>query len=234
MSSAASVAKDLAALGNPTKAKNSARFFKTGDGDYGAHDRFVGVTVPEQRIVARRHAELALAEIEKLLASPVHEERLTALLILVRQYERGDDTTRKRCFDCYLANLGGVNNWDLVDSSAHQIVGEHLVARKRALLRRLAKSSNLWERRVAMVATYAFICRGESDETFAIARLLLDDEHDLIHKAVGWMLREVGKRVSEAALREFLRTHGPRMPRTALRYAIERFSEVERKRFLGR
>ncbi len=167
-----------------------------------------------------------------LLKSRVHEERLTALMLLVLQYESGDDAKKTECFDFFVENMAQVNNWDLVDSSAHQIVGTHLLKRDRKLLHRLAKSKDLWERRVAMVATYAFICEGESADTFAIAELLLSDAHDLIHKAVGWMLREVGKRVSEADLRRFLKKNAPRMPRTALRYAIERFPEDERKAWL--
>jgi 3-methyladenine DNA glycosylase AlkD len=208
-------------------------FFKSGPGQYGEGDRFLGITVPAQRKVAREFAELPLEGIAELLASGVHEERLTGLIILTRRYETGDEACKKACFDFYLANLAGVNNWDLVDSSAHQIVGSHLLERERKLLYRLAKSKNLWERRVAMIATYAFILEGESAETFAIAELLLDDDHDLIHKAVGWMLREVGKRVSPDELRRFLKKNAARMPRTALRYAIERFSPEERARWRG-
>jgi 3-methyladenine DNA glycosylase AlkD len=187
------------------------------------------VTVPAQRIVARAHCGLPLPEIEALLASAIHEERLTALLILVDVYAGGDDATKRACFDLYLRNLAWVNNWDLVDASAHLIVGDWLATRDRRLLRKLARSKSLWERRVAMVATFAFIRAGESEDAFAIATLLLGDTHDLMHKAVGWMLREVGKRAGEDTLRGFLKEHADEMPRTALRYAIERFSEAERK-----
>lgn len=223
----------LAAAGDPARAISSARFFKTGKGQYGEGDRFLGVTVPGQRLIARAHRGLPLAEIAALLASGLHEERLTALLILVDTYERGDDATKRSCFDFYLENLGRVNNWDLVDSSAHLIVGDHLLKRDRRLLRTLARSAKLWERRVAMIATLAFIRAGESKDAFEIATLLLDDEEDLMHKAVGWMLREVGKHVAEEPLRAFLKEHAAAMPRTALRYAIERFPAEERALWLA-
>jgi 3-methyladenine DNA glycosylase AlkD len=223
------VRQALHALHDPARALGSARFFKTGKGQYGEGDRFIGVTVPAQRTVARAHRALPLPEIEALLASPIHEERLTALLILVEAYEGGGEETRRACFDLYLRNLAWVNNWDLVDSSAHLIVGDWLLGRDRRLLRELARSKILWERRVAMIATLAFIRAGESADAFAIATLLLGDTHDLMHKAVGWMLREVGKRAGEDTLRAYLKEHAARMPRTALRYAIERFPEGERK-----
>jgi 3-methyladenine DNA glycosylase AlkD len=176
---------------------------------------------------------LPLPEIEALLASPMHEDRLTALLILVDTHARGDEQARQATFDLYLRNLGRVNSWDLVDSSAHLIVGAFLATRERGVLRDLARSAKLWDRRVAMVATLSFIRAGESKDAFEIATLLLDDEEDLMHKAVGWMLREVGKHVGEAPLRAFLKEHATAMPRTALRYAIERFPEDERALWLG-
>lgn len=228
----AEVRAALAALANAKKAKTVAGFFKTGPGEYGEGDVFLGVTVPMQRQVARTHQALGLEDVSALLKSPVHEERLTALLVLERQFKRGDEAARQERFDFYLQHLPWVNNWDLVDSSAHQIVGTHLLTRDRKLLSRLAKSQVLWERRVAIVSTYAFICAGDPAATFEISRLLLNDSQDLIHKAVGWMLREVGKRVSEEVLRGFLREHVARLPRTTLRYAIERFSIDERKRWL--
>ncbi|MFO0756057.1 MAG: DNA alkylation repair protein [Byssovorax sp.] len=219
----------LHAAADPERARSSMRFFKTGPGQYGEGDRFVGVTVPAQRAIARAHRGLPLAEIEALLASAIHEERLTALLILVDTAARGDGATKQACYDLYLRNLKWVNNWDLVDSSAPAVVGDHLRDRDRRILRKLARSSNLWERRVAMIATLAFIRAGETEDAFAIARLLLDDTHDLMHKAVGWMLREVGKYVGKAPLVAFLEAHAAEMPRTALRYAIEHFPEAERK-----
>lgn len=227
------VREALRALADPARAVSSARFFKTGKGQYGEGDRFLGVTVPAQRGVARAHRGLPLPETEALLASALHEDRLTALLILVDTHERGDDAVKRASFDLYLRNLARVNNWDLVDSSAHLIVGAFLQAGDRRVLRKLARSPTLWERRVAMIATLAFIRAGESKDAFEIATLLLDDEQDLMHKAVGWMLREVGKYVSEDALRGYLKEHAAAMPRTALRYAIERFPAKERKEWLS-
>ena len=222
--SASAVRAELARAADPERAKGLARFFKTGPDEYAAGDVFIGIRVPDERAVARRFRDLPLGEIERLLHSRIHEERQTALLILVDRYERGDAKTKAACVRFYVDNLRWVNNWDLVDSTAHQILGDHLLTGDRRRLVRLARSSVLWERRVAMVATYAFILAGDAEPTFEVARLLLLDEHDLIHKAAGWMLREVGKRVSADELRAFLEEHSTEMPRTALRYAIERFT----------
>ena len=211
-----------------------ARFFKTGPGEYGERDHFMGVTVPVQRSLAKRFAKLPLEDSEKLLHSDLHEERSLALFVLSLQCAKGTDAERAAIVKLYLANAAHVNNWDLVDLSARPILGEWLRDRDRKVLYRLARSKNLWERRIAIVATYAFIVAGESKDTFAIAGLLLGDTHDLMHKAVGWMLREVGKRVSEDALRSFLETHASVMPRTMLRYAIERFSPKERASWLAK
>ena len=224
--------KELAARADPERARNLASFFKTAKGQYGHGDQFIGITIPVQRQIARRYRHLALGEIEKLLASRIHEHRFTALEILVDQYEAGDAETKRAIFDFYIKNTPRVNNWDLVDTSAPYIVGEYLVSHPRDILYRLAKSSNLWERRIAIVATMAFIRRGDLKDTFAISALLLADGHDLIHKATGWMLREAGKR-SGPALLDFVRQHYSAMPRTALRYAIERFHESDRKRILA-
>jgi 3-methyladenine DNA glycosylase AlkD len=232
--SAAEVRAALAAAASPAKARVMAGFFKTGKGQYGEGDQFWGVTVPAQRKIARAHRGLPLGELGRLLDSKVHEARLTALLILVDRYARGDDDTKRAAFDFYLRHLGRVNNWDLVDSSAHQIVGEHLKARDRALLDRLAKSKVLWERRVAMISTYAFINAGEHEDTFRLAKALMRDDEDLMHKAVGWMLREVGKRIDPELLRGFLRAHASDLPRTALRYAIEHFDPTERRAWLAK
>jgi len=229
---ARAVAAELNALGSPAKAKASAWFFKTAAGQYGHGDVFVGVTVPELRRLAKIYAALAPAELSKLLGSKLHECRLTALLILVRQYERGDEAARERIARFYLARRKAVNNWDLVDSSAPYILGRHLLTRDRAILSSLARSRDLWERRIAIVATLAFIREGDFADTLAIAERLLDDPHDLIHKATGWMLREVGKK-DQAALERFLAAHAARMPRTMLRYAIERFPERKRKAYMA-
>ncbi|HWC18462.1 MAG TPA: DNA alkylation repair protein [Terriglobales bacterium] len=223
--------RELAEESDPKRARNLAWFFKTGAGQYGEGDQFCGITVPAQRKIARRYEHLRLPDIKKLLQSPVHEHRFTALEILVLQYERGDEAVKNDIFAFYLANTRRINNWDLVDTSAPYIIGAHLLSRPRRILYRLAKSSNLWERRIAMVSTMAFSAKGELRDTFAIAELLLEDKHDLIHKAVGWMLREAGKR-SQTALLEFLKRNYLNMPRTALRYAIERLPEPQRKRAL--
>jgi 3-methyladenine DNA glycosylase AlkD len=232
--SLAAARADLHAFADPVHAKSMAGFFKTGPGEYGYGDVFLGVRLADLRRIGRARADLSLGDLAALLRSSLHEERLLALIVLVMQYEKGNQTERQQRFAFYLKHLSGVNNWDLVDASAASIVGAQVLAsRDRRILRRLAASKVLWERRVAIVATYAFIRSGESATTFEIAKLLLRDEHDLMHKAVGWMLREVGKRVSEPALRGFLERHAAKMPRTALRYAIERLPEAERKRWLG-
>ncbi len=208
------------------------RFFKTGKGHYGEGDQFIGVTVPDTRIVAQKFSDIPFGEIQSLLDSPIHEERLVGLLILVDQYQRGDEQTKKDVFDFYLRNVERVNNWDLVDLSADKIVGAHLEKEKnRKLLDILSRSPHLWKKRIAIVSTFHFIRRKEFGDTFRITDTLMDDPHDLLHKACGWMLREVGKR-DESALKSFLQKRYKRMPRTMLRYSIERFSPAERKKYL--
>lgn len=221
----------LRSLGSPEQAANLARFFKTDPGQYGEGDQFIGVKVPVIRKVAKEFKSLPLAEVECLLHSEIHEERLLALVILVGQFEKADNAVRKRIYDLYLGNTAHINNWDLVDLSAPKIVGRHLETRSRRPLYRLAKSANLWERRISIVATGWFIWRDDFADTLKIAEILLNDEDDLIHKAVGWMLREVGKR-DEAALVEFLDEHCRVMPRTMLRYSIEKFPEKKRQSYL--
>ena len=206
-------------------------YFKTGPGQYGHGDRFLGVRVPDLHRVAREFRGLPLRSLQSLLRSPWHEDRLLSLLILVDRYERGDERVRAQVFRLYLANTRRINNWDLVDSSAPEIVGAHLEQRSRTKLDSLARSRNLWERRIAIVATHWFILDGEITTTLRIAERLLDDTHDLIHKATGWMLREAAKRDRQGTER-FLRKHQRQMPRTMLRYAIERFSASERARYL--
>ena len=226
------IRRQLRELADPAIAEHSRRFFKTGPGEYGEGDEFIGIRVPVLRRVARDHRDIQLGHIEKLLCSPIHEERLLALLILVLQYKTADSATRKSVFDFYCRNMPYVNNWDLVDSSAHHIVGDYLRDRNRRLLRRLAKSDVLWERRIAIMSPLAYIKEGEFEETLTIAQMLLDDREDLIHKAVGWMLREVGNRDRKTE-EAFLQTHYRDMPRTMLRYAIEKFPESRRKRYLA-
>ena len=221
----------------PQHVAGALRFFKCGPGEYGEGDRFLGVTVPAQRRIARRFRDLPLREVDALLQSPFHEERLTALFILVDQFTRTDDVRiRGRIFRLYMKRLRFINNWDLVDSSAAQVIGGWLAdkpaAERRELLERLARSPHLWSRRVAMIATLYFIYRGEHRDAIRIATRLVHDEHDLIHKAVGWMLREVGKRASPEALTTFLSRHAATMPRTMLRYAIERLPSAERRRWM--
>jgi len=208
------------------------RFFKTGPGEYAEGDVFIGVTVPLLRQVCRECRDAAIPDIVPLLGSAVHEERLLALLLLVEAFKRGTGEQQREIYRLYLGNTKFVNNWDLVDSSAPQIVGAWLFTRSRSPLRRLARSSSLWERRIGIIATQFFIRRGDFEETFRIADLLLADRHDLIHKAVGWMLREVGNR-SPKAERAWLESRYPRMPRTMLRYAIEKFPEAERRQYLA-
>ena len=222
------VREALRALHDPARALGSARFFKTGKGQYGEGDRFLGVTVPAQRTVARAHRGLPLPEIEALLASAIHEERLTALFLLVDAYAGGDDTMKRACFDLYLRNLAWVNNWDLVDASAEYVLGAFLLDRPRGILDELAASPVLWERRVAVLATFAFLKAGDASTTLVLAARLLDDPEDLMHKAVGWMLRETGKRVDRALLLGFLDEHAARMPRTMLAYATEHLDAATR------
>jgi 3-methyladenine DNA glycosylase AlkD len=222
----------LRSLGSPGDAAFLARFFKTGPGQYGEGDVFIGVRVPVIRQVAKEFRHLPLPEVECLLHSTIHEERLAALVILVVQAAKADAQTKKDIYDLYLANTKYVNNWDLVDLSAPQIVGGYLEIRSRKPLDRLAKSASLWERRISVLATHWFIRHGEFADTIRIAEILLADEEDLIHKALGWMLREVGKR-DGAVLEEFLGEHCRAMPRTMLRYAIERFPEEKRRKYMG-
>ncbi|MGH9646900.1 MAG: DNA alkylation repair protein [Bryobacteraceae bacterium] len=221
--------RELAAAADPVRAKNLAWFFKTAKGEYGYGDRFIGLTVPALRRIAHRYLHLPLTDVARLLASRIHEHRSAALEILVAQYKREKSTA---IFDFYLKHTGFVNNWDLVDGSAPYIVGQHLLTRPRRILYRLAKSRNLWERRIAIVSTFAFIRNGENEDTFAISKLLLKDDHDLIHKAVGWALREAGKQSAPALLR-FLKQNYSALPRTTLRYSIERFPKAQRRRILS-
>jgi 3-methyladenine DNA glycosylase AlkD len=236
---ATSAAPTLAALraelheqADPVRGVHSQRFFKTGTGQYGEGDKFLGLTVPMMRSLVRKYRELDDASALELLDSSWHEERLVALILLVEGYGRGDVSRRARIHRAYLANTRHINNWDLVDASAGDIVGGHLKAGNIALLERLARSENLWERRIAIVSTFHFIKRNEFRPTLKIAARLLRDTHDLIHKAVGWMLREVGKR-DRKALDNFLKKHYRGMPRTMLRYAIERHPERIRKQYLA-
>lgn len=227
------IKNDLRKLATPDRAKASEWFFKTGKGQYGYGDKFVGVAVPDQRKVSKKYIDLSLTDLEKLLNSEIHEERLTALFILVLKFNKAEEKGKEEIYNFYLKNIKAVNNWDLVDSSAPHIIGNYLSDKDKSLLYKLARSKSLWEKRISIISTLAFIVNGKSyKDAFAISDVLLDDREDLIQKAVGWMLREVGKRVSEKELKEYLKTRYNKMGRTALRYAIERLNDEERSAFL--
>ena len=234
MGSLQEIKADLKKAVIPGKAKDLMRFFKTGPGEYGEGDIFIGVTVPEQRRIARKHyKDTVPEELEKLLRDPCHECRLTALFILRLKYEKEKSATKKEeLVKLYLNNLDYINNWDLVDSSAPYILGPYLYSSDSTLLFELAESGELWRQRVAVLTTAYFIKHGRFDETFELAEILLEHPHDLIHKAVGWMLREVGNRDLDCEL-EFLKKHHNKMPRTMLRYAIEKFEPALRKNILS-
>ena len=240
------LSKDLRKFSSKEKAKFLPRFFKAGPGGYAEGDKFIGVSVPDSRKIAKKYHDLSLNGIQKLLKSEIHEERLVALLILIEQYKKANQKDKEKIFNFYLKNTKYINNWDLVDLSAHKIVGEYLVKnphcttrfkglafKGESMLNYLAKSENLWERRIAIISTFAFIKIGKFDKTLEISNILLHDKHDLIHKVVGWMLREVGKRsleTEEAFLKKYYKT----MPRTMLRYAIERFPKDKRRAYLNK
>ncbi len=231
--SAAIVIRDLKALHDPTSAAFFPKFFKTGKGEYGEGDVFMGVTVPQMRSVAKLHHDLALPEVEKLLENKIHEVRMVGLFILVSQYQRAKDPKiKKQLVKFYLDHLEAVNNWDLVDSTAPQILGHSLLDQKdRKILYTFVTKNHLWTQRIGIVATQELIRRGQYEDTIKLSELLLTHKHDLIHKAVGWMLREMGKK-DVKLLEKFLAKHGAKMPRTMLRYAIEKFPEPQRKRYL--
>ncbi|OGJ52190.1 DNA alkylation repair protein [Candidatus Peregrinibacteria bacterium RIFOXYB2_FULL_32_7] len=234
---------DFKKLANPEKAKILAGFFKTGKGEYGEGDIFLGIIVPEQRKIAKKYQNLDLKDLQKLLNSKIHEERLTALFILVDQYQRAKkdssfakatedrEQLQKKLIDFYLKNTKNINNWDLVDLSAPKILGNFLLNHDRKILYQLAQSENLWEKRIAILATYTFIKTNDFEDCLNIVKLLLKDKHDLIHKASGWMLREIGKKDLKVE-ENFLKKYYKDMPRTMLRYAIEKFEVEKRKNFL--
>jgi 3-methyladenine DNA glycosylase AlkD len=226
--------QELQSLADKDRAVISRRFFKTGAGEYGEGDIFLGLTVPACRLLAKKYFDLSFADIQKVISSPIHEERLIALIILVARYKKATQGEQEYIYHFYLAHTDFINNWDLIDLSAEYIVGAWLFENKDKFdtLDRLAKSKSIWERRIAIMATFAFIKNGVETETFRIAEILLHDKHDLIQKAVGWMLREVGKRISEEREEAFLKERYKIMPRTMVRYAIERFPEEKRKQYL--
>lgn len=227
------IKKELEKRSNKEKAQILSRFFKTGRGQYGEGDIFLGVTVPEIRKVAKQFKEVAFSKIQELLDDKIHECRLAGLLILVEKYEKAEQDEKEKIFKLYLKNYKNINNWDLVDLSAPKIVGDYLINKDRKILYDLVASDHLWKKRIAILATFTFIKEKQLNDTFKISKILLNDKHDLIQKAVGWMLREAGKRDKEKEI-EFLEKYASKMPRTMLRYAIEKFSELERKHFLAR
>jgi 3-methyladenine DNA glycosylase AlkD len=224
--------RDLQKLRNPERAEFLKRFFKTGKGEYAAGDDLLGISVPNTREIAKKHRELSLEDAAKLLQSPYHEERLMSLFILTDKFEKATEAEKGKIVKIYLKLAAKyVNNWDLVDSSAQYILGKYLLNRPRTIIYKLARSKNLWEKRIAIISTAHFIRNEDFLDTFKVAEILLNDKHDLIHKAVGWMLREVGNK-DQAIEVEFLNQHASHMPRTMLRYAIEKFPEKLRLKFL--
>lgn len=223
--------KELQNFANPKQAEILQRFFKTNKGEYGEGDIFLGVKVPVQRKIAKKYVGLGLSKLQELIKSKIHEHRLISLIILSEKYKKASEDDKGNIFNFYLKNTKNINNWDLVDISAPNIVGNFLFDKKKNILYELAKSENIWEKRIAIISTFDFIKKGEFEDTLAISELLLNDKHDLIHKAIGWMLREVGKRDLEIE-EKFLRQHYHSIPRTSLRYAIERFDDEKRKRYL--
>jgi 3-methyladenine DNA glycosylase AlkD len=232
VTSSAHIEAELDRLSDPEHAAVLQRFFKTGPGGYGEGDVFLGIRVPQLRRLARANRTASTATVERLLASPVHEHRFVALAIWCLQFERADQADRERIADLYLAHRDRVNNWDLVDSSAEYLLADRVAKAPRKLLDPLVRSEVVWDRRIAVLATFALIKRGSFEQTLRVCEALLDDRHDLIHKAAGWMLREVGKR-DEARLREFLDRHAAAMPRTMLRYSLERLPQEDRRRYMA-
>jgi len=227
------IKEELQNIQDPEKTKTLSKFFKTGKGQYGEGDIFLGIKVPDQRKTAKKYSNIPLDDIGQLLKSNIHEFRLTSLLILVLKYKKEDLNGKKEIVDFYLSHTKNINNWDLVDSSAPYILGDFLLDNDKSILYRLALSDNLWERRTAILSTFAFIKNNKFEDALNIAQILLFDKHDLIHKAVGWMLREIGKR-DERTEEEFLEKHYRKMPRTMLRYSIEKFDKDKRNFYLRR
>lgn len=225
------VRKEIKKHSNPDKAKFLQRFFKTGKGEYAKGDKFLGIVVPEQRQIAKKFKTLSFTDLQKLITSVYHEERLIALLILVERFKKADKEEKEKIVKFYLDNQKGINNWDLVDLSAPKILGEYLLDKDRKILCKFAKSDDLWEKRIAVLSTFTFIKNNDFNDALKIYEIVVNDDHDLIHKAVGWMLREVGK-IDIKTEEDFLRKHYKTMPRTMLRYAIEKFPEKKRKAYL--
>ncbi len=229
------IVNSLKKYASPEKAKLLSGFFKTGPGQYGEGDIFIGITVPNQRLVAKEFQDTPLSEVLKLLKSPIHEHRLTALLILIFQFQKGNEVDKAKIFEKYLKNTKYINNWDLVDLSTPRIVGDFLLTHQgeKNIIYKLVASKDLWERRITVLATYPFIKNNDFKDILKIAKLLMDDKQDLIQKAVGWMLREMGKK-NELEIKKFLDIYSKKMPRTMLRYSIEKLTETERKKYMAK
>ncbi|MBM4175727.1 MAG: DNA alkylation repair protein [Ignavibacteria bacterium] len=225
------VKKRLRQFARKDNANTLQRFFKTGPGEYGEGDIFIGVMVPQIRLTAKEFSDLSLSDLRRLISSEIHEERLTALLILVHQYKKGDESHKEKIYNFYFRSKKHINNWDLIDLTAEHIVGAYLLDKDKSILYDLAKSENLWGRRISMLSCFHYIKKESFETALEISEILLNDEHDLIQKAVGWMLREIGKRDLETEER-FLKKHYKHMPRTMLRYAIEKFPEKKRQAYL--
>lgn len=232
---AATLIEELQTMASPDDALFLQGYFKTAEGQYGAGDVFIGVRMGPVRAMAKKFKQLPLGEVQKLLDSKIHECRMTGLIILDLQYAKADETDRQKIFDLYLKNVyaGRVNNWDLVDVTSRQVIGEHLLNRPRDLLYELAHSQDIWQKRVALLSSFTFINHGDPSTSLDLAEILLHDEHDLIQKAVGWMLREIGKRCDRAILLDFLNKHAHEMPRTMLRYSIEHLPPEQRKHYMN-
>lgn len=231
MNTALQVKKEINKKGSKERGLHSQRFFKTGKGEYGEGDIFMGLTMPEQRTIAKKYEELHHVEVQKLLNSKIHEHRMVGLIILTLQYLEASESEKKKIYILYINNTKNINNWDLVDVTTPRIVGAYLFKHNRSVIYKLAKSTNLWERRISILATFYFIRQRQLEDTYKLAEILLEDEHDLMHKAVGWMLREAGK-IDHKRLEIFLSKHASKMPRTMLRYSIEKFSESKRQKYL--
>jgi len=225
--------QELQKLKNPEKAKVYLKFFKTKKGEYGEGDTFLGVSVPEQRKIAKKYFDLSLKELQELLSTNIHEYKMCSLFILIDKYRKSDKTEKKKIFDFYLKNTININNWYLVDISAPHIIGDYLLNKDRKILYKLANSKNLWEKRISIISTFTFIKNNQFEDTLKISEILLNDNHDLIHKAVGWMLREVGKR-DQKTEETFLEKYHKSMPRTMLRYSIEKFEKNKKKYYLNK
>ena len=224
--------EEIRALANKERANHSKKFFKTGKGEYGYGDIFLGVRVPKIRLIAKKNIDISITDMKTLIKSKYHEERLLGLIILVNKYSKSkDEKDRDQLYNIYISSFKYVNNWDLVDVTCAHVIGKHLLNKDRSILYTWAKSNDLWTKRIAIVSTHCFIRKNDLQETFKIAKILLNDEHDLIHKAVGWMLREAGKRDLEKE-EIFLKKHYKNMPRTMLRYSIEKFPELKRQKYL--